>query len=386
MSIEREKLIRAGLRTIPGIGSQRLRQLVAVFGSAEYAWQASAKEYAVWAELGWIARLLAERTKVDLGYLENELVRQAISLVMPEEDHYPRLLAELSDAPPLLYYRGHLSVQAEGLAIVGSRQATSYGKAAAHFLAQEAARKGLVVISGLARGIDTAAHQGALAVGGETWAFLGSGVDFIYPSENLRLVERIIENGAILSEYLPGTPPESTNFPARNRLISGCARGVLVVEAGLKSGAMITVDFALEQGREVFAVPGPIFSEASRGTHHLLRSGAKIVEGMSDISAEIPAWTETCQVEGRIDREAAEQKSTHKKSRQSQEHNFVHTELSTQHENILAVLSDVPLHIDQLALQCSLPPEVLALGLLELQLGGNIEQLPGQRYVLARMC
>ena len=371
MSLTREKLIRAALRTVPGIGSQRLRHLIALFGSAQLAWEASAAEYAAWADSPWLQRVSLEREKIDLAWLENDLNQRGISLLIPEEEIYPLLLAELSDAPPLLYYRGRISVGAKGLAMVGSRQATAYGKAAADKLAREAAQHGLVVISGLARGIDTAAHQGALAAGGETWAFLGCGVDLIYPPENQRLAQQIMANGAVLSEFIPGTTPEPNHFPARNRLISGCAAGVVVVEAGLKSGAMITVDFALDQGREVFAVPGPIFSEMSRGTHHLLRSGAKLVEELADIIAEIPAWDEV-----QLPKMSSKRIEPEGRNR---------IEAFIPHEaEILALLSDVPLHIDQVALQCSLIPEEVPLALLELQLAGKIEQLPGQRYVLAR--
>lgn len=380
MSISREKLIRAAFRSMPGIGSQRLRQLIAMFGSAELAWEAAVEQSELWVNNVWLMNLAVERQQIDLDLIEEDLAGKGIFLVTPEDDYYPRLLAELSDAPPLLYYRGSLFSQAEGLAVVGSRQATAYGRAAADFLAREAVHSGLIVVSGLARGIDTAAHQGALAAGGQTWAFLGCGVDVIYPRENQRLVAQIIENGAVLSEFEPGTPPEAAHFPARNRLISGCARGVVVVEAGIKSGAMITVDFALEQGREVFAVPGPIFSELSRGTHHLLRSGAKIVEGIADITAEIPAWGQVAVARTHL--------HTHlnDKDMENESERVVQTDVSEQ-QTVLDILSDVPLHIDQVAIKCcSLSPEELPLALLELQLAGKIEQLPGQRYVLARRC
>ena len=252
--IEAEKQCRAAFRTLPGIGSQRLRMLIAYFGSAKAAWLAAFEDYLTWGKAPWALKVLPLRKGIDPALIKERLDTEGILTVIPEEKHYPRLLAELADAPPILYYKGQLRPSKEALAIVGSRRATAYGKAAARFLSREVAAKGIVIVSGLARGIDTAAHEGALASHGETWAFLGSGLDRIYPPENSKLAERILENGAILSEFTPGTPPEPRHFPARNRLISGCSRGVVVVEAAVRSGALITVDFALEQGREVFAI------------------------------------------------------------------------------------------------------------------------------------
>jgi len=370
--VEQEKLVRAALRTIKGVGSQNLRHLIAYFGSAVKAWEAPQRHYLQIGYQGkWIGELLKERSNIDPREIGESLSKQGIRMITPDDFDYPPLLSELADAPPLIYYRGHLRRDSEVLAVVGSRQATAYGKAAARVLARDAAAKGVVIASGLARGIDTAAHKGALESGGTTWAFLGCGLDRIYPLENQRLAEDIIAKGVLLSEFIPGTPPNAVNFPARNRLISGCSRGVLVVESALKSGALITVDFALEQGREVFAVPGPIFSPVSRGTHHLLRQGAKIVEEIEDIWNEVPAWS--------------------KKGG----HALTTTELVTEKKelpaelglsSILQQLSDIPLHIDQLTLHSTLTVASISLALLELQLGGKIIQLPGQHYVLAREC
>lgn len=372
MGTEQEKLVRAALRTIKGVGSQHLRQLIGYFGSAVKAWEAPQSKYLQFVnQEKWIGELLKERKNIDPREIGEILSKQGIRMITPDEPNYPPLLAEMADAPPLLYYRGHLRGDAEVLAIVGSRQATAYGKAAARVLAREAADKGIVIASGLARGIDTAAHQGALDSGGITWAFLGCGLDRVYPLENQRLAEDVVNKGALLSEFIPGTPPNAVNFPARNRLISGCSRGVLVVESAVKSGALITVDFALEQGREVFAVPGPIFSPMSRGTHHLLRQGAKIVEGIEDICNEVPAWSK------HMSHVSMNNKLPPK------ENDFqVGMELSS----ILQQLSDVPLHIDQITLHSSLPVSSISLALLELQLGGKVIQLPGQNYVLAREC
>ncbi|MDD2234057.1 MAG: DNA-processing protein DprA [Desulfitobacteriaceae bacterium] len=379
--IESEKQSRAAFRTLPGIGSRRLRILIAHFGSAQAAWTASVEEYLAWGKVPWALNILSRRKEIDPALIKESLDLQGISTVLPEEENYPCLLAELVDAPPILYYKGLLRPNKEALAIVGSRRATAYGRAAAGFLSREIAAKGIVIVSGLARGIDTAAHEGALAANGETWAFLGSGLDRIYPAENKKLAQTIIENGALISEFIPGSAPEGRHFPARNRLISGCSRGVVVIEAASKSGALITVDFALEQGREVFAVPGPIFSEMSKGTHYLLRSGAKIAEGAEDIWAEISWWSNysSGQFVNKNDKKTAGNiKGTCVDSRET-----VDQEISSA---ILNLLSDIPLHIDQIVLQCNYSAGHIALNLLELQLQGEIEQLPGQYYVLVRKC
>ena len=370
--MDQEKLVRAALRTIKGIGSQHLRQLIAYFGSAIKAWEAPQSKYLSVANQGkWIGEILRERNNIDPQEIGESLRKQGIWMITPDEPDYPSLLAELADAPPLLYYRGHLRGDAEVLAIVGSRQATAYGKSAARVLARDAAAKGIVIASGLARGIDTAAHQGALECGGVTWAFLGSGLERLYPPENRLLAEDILERGALISEFTPDTPPNAVNFPARNRLISGCSRGVLVVEAAEKSGALITVDFALEQGREVFAVPGPIFSKVSRGTHHLLRQGAKIAEGIEDICNEVPAWSKHVgHVSNKTELLPKEEELS----------------VGMDFESILQQLSDVPLHIDQITIHSTLTVSSISLALLELQLGGKVIQLPGQYYVLAREC
>lgn len=397
--MEEEKLIRAALRTIRGVGSQHLRQLIAYFGSALKAWEAPNGKYRQLAGQGtWLEEVLSRREEIDPWKVGEGLRKQGIQLIAPAEPEYPALLAELADAPPLLYYRGQLRGQTEVLAVVGARQATAYGKSAARTLAGEAAKKGIVVVSGLARGIDAAAHRGALESGGVTWAFQGCGLDYVYPAENKSLAEEILVKGALISEFVPGTPPRAENFPVRNRLISGCARGILVAEAAEKSGALITVDFALEQGREVYAVPGPIFSKMSRGTHHLLRQGAKIAEGIEDILQEWPgsgsAWRqERHSRTGRQERlwgenQDATEISTRKfNSEKISEKTAEDISAGIDEINgraILEHLSDNPVHIDQLIVHSPLSVSNISLALLELQLAGKILQLPGQYYVLAR--
>lgn len=359
MDLQKEKIIRACILTITGIGSQRLRHLIARYGSAQAAWDFP--EPTSSDRGSWYKDFFQFKKKINPEKVEQDLTKEGISLVAREEDSYPCLLAECPDAPPLLFYKGKLEPKRECIAIVGARKATPYGKAVALSLAKEMASENYVVVSGLARGIDAAAHKGALAAGGKTWAFLAGGLDRIYPPENLKLALDIIVEGALISEYPPGMPSEPGQFPARNRLISGSSRGVVVVEAAEKSGALISVDFALEQGREVFAVPGPIFSEMSRGTHQLLRMGAKLVESKEDIIADLPLMA------------------------RSEISNVDKVTTNNPCENeILQFLTDVPLHIDRLTSLCSLSPQEIALSLLEMQLSGRVVQLPGQHYVLQR--
>lgn len=371
MDLQKEKIIRACILTITGIGSQRLRHLIARYGSAHAAWDFP--EYTS-ADLDpWLKVFFQIRKKINPERIEQELVKEGISLVAREEESYPSLLAECPDAPPLLFYKGKLEPKHECIAMVGARKATPYGKAAASFLAKEMVSANFIVVSGLARGIDAAAHKGTLEAGGTTWGFLAGGLDRIYPPENLKLASDIIEKGALISEYPPGMPSELGQFPARNRLISGSSRGVIVVEAAAKSGALITVDFALEQGREVFAVPGPIFSEMSKGTHQLLRMGAKLVESKEDIIAELPL----------IDRLKISNVGGEDKGNTYQAPSPLLFDTPCE-EEILQFLTDMPLHIDRLTSLCTFSPQEVALSLLEMQLSGRVVQLPGQHYVLQR--
>ncbi|KUO66077.1 MAG: DNA protecting protein DprA [Gracilibacter sp. BRH_c7a] len=372
MDLCKEKIIRACILTIPGIGSQRLRHLIARYGSAQAAWDSP--DFTLVDINPWLKDFLQARKRISPEKIESNLTKEGISLVAREEDSYPFLLAECPGAPPLLFYKGKLEPKRECIAMVGARKATPYGKAAASFLAKEMALEDFVVVSGLARGIDAAAHKGTLEADGTTWAFLAGGLDKIYPPENLKLALEIMEKGkgAIISEYPPGMCSEPGQFPARNRLISGSSRGVIVVEAAEKSGALITVDFALEQGREVFAVPGPIFSEMSRGTHQLLKMGAKLVETKEDIIAELSVMDKP-----EISNAGRNQKRVIPVSSASTADNKCE-------EEIMQFLSDTPLHIDRLTSLCTFSPQEVALSLLEMQLSGRLVQLPGQHYVLQR--
>ncbi len=209
-------------------------------------------------------------------------------LVCYESEHYPQMLREIDSAPPVLFVSGQLStLAARNLALVGSRRATLYGKRNAYWMAQELSKAGLQICSGMASGIDSKAHEGALDSGMRTLAIVGTGIDKVYPSQNQGLAQRIVESGAVVSEFPLGTPPYPSNFPRRNRIISGLSLGTLVVEATLKSGSLITARLAMEQNRDVFAVPGPIASPQSRGCHSLIKQGAKLVEEPGDILEEL---------------------------------------------------------------------------------------------------
>jgi DNA processing protein len=255
----------AALQMVPGIGNVRLRTLIRHFGSAEEAWKAAGRELFLCGCLdeNLCNSLIKLRTGLDLVSIAIKWEKQGIRICNWEESTYPRSLYTTFNPPVLIYYRGTLPDTAESIAVVGSRKASAYGKNVAAMLAADLAIAGVWVISGAARGIDTAAHQGALSRG-HTLAVLGCGVDIMYPPENSRLLAQIAEQGAVIAEYPPGTPPHAGHFPARNRIISGLARGVVVVEAAERSGALITADFALEEGRDVFAVPGSVFRKVAK--------------------------------------------------------------------------------------------------------------------------
>ena len=282
---------------VPYIGPARIERLVQRFGALRDAWTAPRDELRAVLEAKPLAELLAARGKVDPDRELERIEAQGISVMHPGHPAYPRLLAEAAGRPSILYVRGVLTpADDSGVAIVGTRRATPYGRQAAERIAAELAQAGVTVISGLARGVDGVAHRAALAAGGRTVAVLGSGPDVIYPAEHRRLAEGILESGAIVSEHPPGAPPDAQNFPARNRIISGMSLGVVVIEAPLRSGALITATFAADQGREVFVVPGSVFSHASEGTNSLLRDGARIVRDGADVLEDLnlgSGWAST---------------------------------------------------------------------------------------------
>ena len=282
----------------------------------------------------------------------------------PGDERYPPLLGAIP-LPPRLEVRGSIEPSDSlAVAIVGSRRPTPYGLEAAEALAAELAARGVTIVSGLARGIDTAAHRGAIHGGGRTLAVLGNGIDVVYPPENRDLVSDIEKQGAVVSQFARGTIPLPFNFPTRNRTIAGLALGVVVVEAGERSGALITASAAGEFGREVFAVPGRVTSEMSRGTHGLIRDGALLVRDWADIVQELPEPWRRC-----VRAPAAGSAETER------------TVTETEAAVLAALKPDEPLHIEELTALVALTPGRLASALVTLELGGRARQLEGQRWM-----
>ncbi len=277
------------LRAVEEVGCVGFRTLLPAFGSPRAVFSASASTLQV---IPGIGPKTADhiRSFSDWGKAEREVARAGtlgVAIVTCEDPLYPRNLLNIYDYPPFLYVKGSLCPEEICVAIVGSRLASVYGRYVTEKISRELALKGITVVSGLARGIDAAAHRGALAGKGRTIAVLGCGLDIVYPPENEALAADIAAHGALVTEFPFGTPPNAPNFPARNRIISGISLGVVVVEAGEKSGSLITARIAAEQGRSVFAVPGAIEAAGSRGTNRLIKQGAKLIENVEDILEEI---------------------------------------------------------------------------------------------------
>lgn len=354
--IEKNSLIR--LYSVNGIGSQALIKLKRTYGNFYNAWQAGRDEWlTVLPELKYRA---VERAAASAQDYQEQIMKGCFDIVTIDDDDYPPMLRAIEQAPYVLFYRGRLEALRQlCFAVVGSRRASPYGRKIARELARDLAAEGVVVVSGLARGIDSEAHQGAVDAGGATVAVMGSGVDVVYPTENRRLYEKIQEMGAIVSEFVPGSYPEAHHFPRRNRIISGLSRGVVVVEARQKSGALITADFALEQGRDVFAVPGPVSSETSRGTNNLIKQGAKLVSSAQDILEEY-----TIQPPGR---RVEEQQAL--------------LMLDRYEEEILNYISYEATHMNDILANSSMGNGLASTLLIKLELYGLIKCLPGNYYV-----
>ncbi|PKP55145.1 DNA-protecting protein DprA, partial [Candidatus Atribacteria bacterium HGW-Atribacteria-1] len=275
---------------IPDIGPKRFYKLLEYFGSADAAWQVKSEEISEVLNLNpkISSKIFEEKNNTNPEWELDLIYKHKINVLTIEDALYPENLKTIYCPPPVLYFKGTIvESDKNSVSIVGSRKATYYGKMVAEKLGKDLALAGLTIISGMARGIDTAAHKGAISVNGRTIAVLGCGIDHIYPPENRRLAQEIQESGAVISEFPLSTLPERQNFPRRNRVISGLSLGTVVVEAAEKSGALITADFALEQGREVFAIPGNINSPLSNGSHNLIKQGAKLVNNYQDILEEI---------------------------------------------------------------------------------------------------
>jgi DNA processing protein len=353
-----------GFSLVPGIGPRRLTRLRDYFGDLASAWHAPELEIRrSGLDDTTSARFLQRRGQIDLDGEFTKVKQAGVQLIALDDIQYPALLRTIPDPPILLFVRGQLLPEDNNaLSVVGTRRATHYGKDAAYKLSAALAQQGVTIVSGLAQGIDTAAHQGAIQAGGRTLAVLGSGVDVIYPSENRALAQDIVRNGALISEFPLGSPPDSRNFPRRNRIISGLALGVLIVEAPVSSGALITANMAAEQGREVFAIPGNIFSAASRGPNQLIQEGAKLVMGVDDILDELQlAFT-------RI--ETSTQVETMSPANETE-------------SRILKHLSADPLHIDELARISKLPVAQLTSTLTILELKGLAQKVGPMQYCLS---
>ncbi len=351
------------LFTIEGVGNQKISSLVSYFGSAEKAWQASAAQLTAAGISEKLARTIVEkRNSIDPAEQWQLLEKENISILTLEDENYPQLLAQIPAPPYLLYVKGNLACfKLPMISIVGSRKFTAYGQQAASHLSQELVRAGFCVVSGLALGIDALAHRGALDGGGATIAVLGSSLDSknIYPRNNFLLAEEILTSGGLLvSEFPVPTPPGTGTFPARNRIIAGLSVGTLVVEAAEKSGSLITANFALEFNREIFAVPGNIFSLQSEGTNNLLRKGAKLTASLKDILEELP---------NQSTKQAAEEK--------------VLIELTDEEEKVIQVLSPEPTHIDRIAKLTKLETSTISGILVMLEIKGAIKNIGGQNYI-----
>lgn len=362
----RERLILLNL--VPAISSRQLHRLLEAFGHVDRLWAASAQQFQ---HIEGITLQLAKQLVAacaDEERLRRELAlaeRHGVTVVTLEDAEYPTRLRTIPDPPLALYVRGTLEgLEEAAVAIVGSRHASLYGMQCAERLGSDLASRGVAIISGLARGIDSAAHRGALKASGRTFAVLGSGLARIYPPEHEALAMDVAQHGALLSEYPLETPPLPHHFPRRNRLISGLSLGVVIVEAAKRSGALITADCALEQGRDVFAIPGPITTVTSQGTHELLKQGARLVTSVEDILDElqlhVPAGREDKAAQAAIDTEW----------------------LPVPERHVLSCVGEAcPQDIDAIAGACGLDMPEVSSALLHLELKRLIRQLPGKRFI-----
>lgn len=365
---ERKALL--ALSLVSGVGPQRLRALLAHFETPSSVFRASRSALLQVEDIG---TQTAEAILTFDGHdaVEREMERAEqfdATLVPPWEDRFPTRLREIYDPPALLWMRGNLRPNEEPMiTIVGTRRCTDYGRAQAHHFASALARRGFTIVSGLAYGIDAAAHKGALDAGGRTLAVLGSGVGRIYPQKHTGLARRIADNGAVLSEYALEADPDASNFPERNRILSGVALGTLVVESYSEGGSLITARLALEQNREVFAVPGPVNKDSSRGTNRLIQRGhAKLVLDVDDLLEELP----------QVIPEREEETDDVQPDRPS----IPDDELSEEQKCLYEALTDTPEHIDALCEETGLDPSTALVHLLDLEFKGLVRQMAGKQF------
>lgn len=350
------------LNSVYGIGHTRIEQFINYFGSLENIWTAPASEIYKFPKLRKKVadRLIETRNKDFIDKCKEKLTLKNVKNMIRNDGDYPKILKNIKDSPHILYMKGKIKEEDnKAIAIVGSRKCTSYGKNIAYKFAKELAGYGITIVSGMAYGIDSAAHRGALDGGGRTIAVLGSGVDVCYPKSNSNLMREIMENGAIVSEYPLGTQPTPGNFPRRNRIISGLSKGVLVVEAGLNSGSLITIDYALDQGKDVFAIPGNINCSVSKGTNKLIKEGAKPVTSVEDILEEYNI------------------------QKQSYDIKSIYNDLSDSEKAAIEIIEKKqPIHIDMISSILHLDPGTINSLITILEIKDLIEQLPGKIIIL----
>ena len=352
-----------GFSLIPGIGRVKFARMENYFGNLESAWEAPSAELKhAGLDDGSTRAIASWRPRISLEAEMEKLCRYGVKAITCNDPDYPSRLKEIYDYPPLLYVRGSLLPEDEWcLAVVGTRRATVYGRQVTEEITTDLAQSRITIVSGLAKGIDSIAHKSALTAGGRTVAVFACGLDIVYPGENTELARNIMQQGALISEYPLGTKPKPEHFPRRNRIMSGLSLGVLVIEAAESSGAMITAHLALEQNREVFAIPGSILSPASRGTNHLIQEGAKLVHNYTDILEELNLTTVAHQIEMKEIIPSSDTETM-----------------------LLKQLSAEPTHADEVCRSSNLPVSTVSSTLAMMELKGLIKQVAPMNYVLAR--
>jgi DNA processing protein len=355
-----------GLKMIPNLGNITYKRLLDRFGDPARVFNSSVNDLI---EVEGLKTETAKRivSRAWEGDPEEELIglkKNGARLITFFDSSYPKYLREIYNPPPLLYLKGNdIPKTKTMIAVIGSRNPSHYGLKVTEEICQGLARRKTVVVSGMARGIDSAAHWGSLREKGFTIAVLGSGIDIIYPESNVKLFNYIVEKGSVITEFPLGTPPEAKNFPIRNRIISGLSKGVVVIEASKRSGSLITASLALEQGREVLAVPGSIESFKSTGTHFLIKQGAKLVENADDILQELGLNYPYFKEMGNKQKKAL-------------------PPMGKDEKRIYDILGNYPIHIDQIARHSKMDPASVAGLLTGLELKGVIKQLPGKMFVV----
>lgn len=364
-TFENDKKYFNAFNLFPEVGSIKFKKLLAYFRNLENAWQASAaelKQAGIDEKLS--EKIVAERNQINPDKELEKLSEENIEILTIQDEEYPKILKEIYDPPAVLYIKGNFKAEDEfSLAVVGSRRTSQYGIRVALDLVSKLSTAGLTIVSGLAKGIDTLAHKAALEAGGRTIAVIGSGINRknIYPPANKNLADRITENGVVISEYPFGTEAMPFHFPARNRIISGLSKGTLVVEAAEKSGALLTARHALEQNRQIFAIPGDIYSLTSVGPNNLIKIGAKLVNSYQDILEELNLETLNEQVKTRQIAPDTKEEAL-----------------------ILEIISDQSLHIDKIVIKTKLDTATVSSTLTLMEMKGKVRNLGGMNYVIAR--